>query len=195
MAQPRHVPNASALIDDYVQKSRPFAQPICRKIREIILKSDPGIVEDWKWGPNYYKNGMICGFGAFQKHVHLAFFRGNAMKDSKNLFVHGEKNRHNRGIKFTDLSHVDGKILTAYVKEAVAINEKGTKLKEKKIPLPLDFRKALGKSKNAKEFFESSSYTNRKEYVTWIAGAKKEETRKRRLNLAVQKLAKKQKFS
>lgn len=178
-----------------MQQAQPFAQPICRKIREIILKSDPGIIEDWKWGPNYYKNGMICGFGAFQKHVHLAFFRGDAMKDSENLFVHGEKNRHNRGIKFTDVGQIDEKILATYVKEAVAVNEKGIELQERRITLPSDFRRSLEKNKKAKEFFESSSYTNRKEFVTWIAGAKKEETRERRLKLAVQRLARGEKFS
>lgn len=195
MPQPKQVPNASALIDEYVRKSQPFARPICRKIREIILKSDPGIIEDWKWGPNYYKNGMICGFGTFQKHVHLAFFRGDAMKDSKNLFVHGEKNRHNRGIKFTDVSQINAKILATYIKEAVRINEKGIGLQKKIITLPADFKRALEKNKKAGEFFSASSYTNRKEFVGWITGAKREETRERRLKLAVQKLARGKKFS
>jgi len=38
------------------------------------------------------------------------------------------------------------------------------------------------------EFFSSLSFTNQKEYVTWIEGAKKEETRKRRLETALEKL-------
>ncbi len=195
MPPPKHVPNSSAFVDKYIQKSQPFARPICRKIRQIILKSDPDIIEDWKWGPNYYKNGMVCGFGAFQKHVHLSFFRGDAMKDPKGLFVHGEENRHNRGIKFTDVGQVDEKILTRYVKEAVTINERGIELKEKTVALPLDFKKELEKNRKAKEFFSSSSYTNRKEYVTWVTSAKKKETRDRRLKLAIRRLSKKQKFS
>jgi hypothetical protein len=34
----------------------------------------------------------------------------------------------------------------------------------------------------AKAFFDTLSYTNRKEYISWIESAKKEETRKKRLS-------------
>jgi len=195
MAKIRHDPNAKKRIDDYIARARPFAQKISAKLRSIIVKADPEIIEDWKWGPNYYKNGMVCGFGAFQKHVHLAFFRGDAMKDPKKLFVHGERNRHNRGIKFTDLRQINEKVLTAYIREAIGINEKGIPLAPRKVTIPPDFRKALTQNKKAREFFDNSSYTNRKEYVQWITSAKKKETRGRRLSESIRKLAAGQKFS
>jgi len=43
--------------------------------------------------------------------------------------------------------------------------------------LPADFGKALAKNKQEKKFFETLSFTNRKEYVEWIVIAKREETR------------------
>ncbi|MBI2619272.1 MAG: YdeI/OmpD-associated family protein [Ignavibacteriales bacterium] len=195
MASVMHVPNADRMIDDYIAQAQPFAREICTKIREIILKADPVIIEDWKWGPNYYKDGMMCGFGAFKQHVHLVFFRGDAMKDPKKLFIHGEQNRHNRGIKFTDVGQIDERVLTAYVREAVAINEKGIQLKPKSLSLPADFRKALSQHRKAKEFFDTSSHTNRKEYINWILSARKNETRRRRLAESIRKLSKRQKFS
>ena len=56
------------------------------------------------------------------------------------------------------------------------------------VELPLDFKQALQKNKKAATFFEHLSFTNRKEYVVGILQAKKEETRKARILLYVQKL-------
>ena len=44
-----------------------------------------------------------------------------------------------------------------------------------------------------KEFFDSLSYTNRKEYVNWIKEAKKAETKERRINSAMDKLKQRRK--
>lgn len=53
---------------------------------------------------------------------------------------------------------------------------------------PPDFIKELRRSKVASHFFEELSFTDKKEYVTWITSAKKEQTRSRRLELAIDKL-------
>jgi Bacteriocin-protection, YdeI or OmpD-Associated len=53
---------------------------------------------------------------------------------------------------------------------------------------PADFAKELRRSKVASHFFEELSFTDQKEYVVWIASAKKEETRSRRLGQAIDKL-------
>ena len=59
MAKVKHNPNASVLIEEGISKLEPFAQVICKKLRDIILSADSEIIEDWKWGPNYYLIGMI----------------------------------------------------------------------------------------------------------------------------------------
>src|SRR5436853_338053 len=101
MVTVNHNSKASKLIDDYIAKSPAFAQKICNMLRQIILKADPKIIEDWKWGPNYYKDGMICGYGTFKGWVTFSFFQGALMKDPKKLFNYGDANAHNRSIKFT----------------------------------------------------------------------------------------------
>jgi len=53
---------------------------------------------------------------------------------------------------------------------------------------PVELGKLFTKHAEAQEFFVSLSFTNQKEYVSWIEGAKKEETRKRRLETALEKL-------
>jgi uncharacterized protein YdeI (YjbR/CyaY-like superfamily) len=51
--------------------------------------------------------------------------------------------------------------------------------------IPEKFEKALSKSKKAKEFFESLTPTYKKHYIGWIAVAKKEETKNKRIKDAV----------
>ena len=48
---------------------------------------------------------------------------------------------------------------------------------------------ALRKSPQALATFEGFSYSNKKEYVEWLTEAKSEETRKRRLDTAVEWMA------
>ena len=64
------------------------------------------------------------------------------------------------------------------------------------IEVPVELKKQLGKNKEAAVFFESLSFTNKREYVEWIVSAKKEETKSRRLETTVQQLmAKKKTFN
>lgn len=56
------------------------------------------------------------------------------------------------------------------------------------IALPDDLEKLFTLHPKAKDFFGTLSFTNKKEYVVWITGAKKDDTRKRRLGATLEKL-------
>jgi len=58
----------------------------------------------------------------------------------------------------------------------------------RQIEVPADLAQALRKSKAAREFFESLSFSNQRGYTEWIASAKKQETRQARLLKAVESL-------
>jgi uncharacterized protein YdeI (YjbR/CyaY-like superfamily) len=64
----------------------------------------------------------------------------------------------------------------------------GVDMMRRTVSPPPDFIKELRRSKVASHFFEELSFTDKKEYVTWITSAKKEQTRSRRLELAIDKL-------
>ena len=55
--------------------------------------------------------------------------------------------------------------------------------------LPADFAEALLVVPGARERFDKLSYSHQREYVRWIEGAKKEETRRKRLGEAVEMVA------
>jgi hypothetical protein len=61
---------------------------------------------------------------------------------------------------------------------------------KKIVRLPEDFSAVLKKNKKQEAFFNSLSFTNRKEYVEWIVTAKRPETRADRVKESVARLAK-----
>src|SRR5579883_364374 len=61
----------------------------------------------------------------------------------------------------------------------------------KTVRLPDDLAKVLKKNKPAASFFETLSYTNKKEYVEWVVSAKREETRNERVQGTIERLEKK----
>jgi hypothetical protein len=62
---------------------------------------------------------------------------------------------------------------------------------EKKIvKLPDELAAALKKNKKESEFFNSLSFSNKKEYVEWIVTAKREETKNERIKGTIEKLGK-----
>lgn len=62
--------------------------------------------------------------------------------------------------------------------------------KTKTIRLPEDLEKLLKKNKKANSFFETLSFSNKKEYLEWIVTAKREETRNERLKGTIERLEK-----
>jgi uncharacterized protein YdeI (YjbR/CyaY-like superfamily) len=53
------------------------------------------------------------------------------------------------------------------------------------VKVPADFARALAQDARAKAAFERLSYSHRKEYVDWLVEAKRDETRRRRIEKAV----------
>ncbi len=62
--------------------------------------------------------------------------------------------------------------------------------KTKEVKLPDDIAAALKKNKKANEFFQSLSFTNKKEYIEWIVTAKQEKTRTERVEGTIERLNK-----
>ena len=56
------------------------------------------------------------------------------------------------------------------------------------VSVPAELQKILDKNPKVKSFFDSLSYTNRKEYVVWIISAKKTETKENRITQTLSKL-------
>ena len=180
---PTIVPNASKKIDEAFDKFSGFQREYCLHLRALIHKALPDVIEDWKWGPNFNVNGMVCGVWAFKDHVKLVFFKGVAMKDKYKLFNHGKGNESTLSIDICEEDIIDDKKIIEYLKEAAELNKKGVKPLKRKIVVmvPSELQKALNKNKKAKKCFDSLSAYYQKDYADYIANAKQEQTRQRRL--------------
>ena len=78
-----------------------------------------------------------------------------------------------------------GKTFGAEIKISVELDTE-----ERVIEVPKDLMKALKKDKEAKAFFDKLSYTHKKEYVTWINEARKDDTRQNRIAKTMEMLRK-----
>lgn len=184
--------NATRLIDDAFLKMASPWREICEKLRALVHQADPEIVEDWKWGPNFNRNGMVCNVWGFKNHASLVFFRGTQMKDKYKLFNFGEANKGTRTIKFTDIKQVNDKQVIAYVREAVQLNLSEVphpKKVEKTVGLPPELETFFAKNKKAKAVFDSYNFTTRREIAQSISNAKRPETKTKRLELIKKRLA------
>ena len=82
--------------------------------------------------------------------------------------------------------------LIAYVRKAAALNDAGVTTSRAKprsktpLVVPDDLAAALTRKAAARRTFESFSPSHKREYVDWITGAKREQTRKRRLQKAIE---------
>jgi|SRR6185437_6859187 len=190
-------PNASKQIDRAFTGFTGFQKQYSIHLRKLVHKAIPDIKEDWKWGPNFNSNGMVCGIWGFKDHVKLVFFKGSLMSDKHKLFAHGMNNQGNRSIHFTAGDKIDDKKIIEYFKEAATINKKGLKPVKKKIvvKVPAELAKALAKDKAAKAYFDSLAPSHRREYAEYIEQAKQAETRERRLIKTMSMLADKMKLN
>lgn len=78
---------------------------------------------------------------------------------------------------------VEEEVEMAEVEEFAGVAQKTIMVKP-----PADFVKLLRRSKAAANFFDTLPVSNKKEYVSWITGAKREDARSRRMEMAVDKL-------
>ena len=182
-------------VDACIAKSAPFAQPILKHIRKLVHAGCPEAEETIKWQfPTFMYKGMLCGMAAFKNHCTFGFWKHELIFGKDKVAANGEERGMGQFGRITSLSDLPrDEVLLGYIKEAVRLNDAGIKTPsrarpKKKAPLivPNYFMKELKKNKQALAVFEAFSYSHKKEYTEWITEAKAEDTRKRRLETAIQ---------
>lgn len=188
-------------IDAYIEKSADFAKPILNHLREIIHTTCPDVEETWKWSfPNFdYSGSTMLSMAAFKAHCSFGFWKAALMPDPDNILEIAERAAMGQLGKITSLKDLPkDSVLKKYIKAAMKLNEEGVKrpaaskvtTEEKEaLQAPADFAALLKKNKAADKVFSEFSYSNKKEYITWIEEAKTEATRTKRINEAVEWIA------
>jgi uncharacterized protein YdeI (YjbR/CyaY-like superfamily) len=188
-------------VDAYLERAAPFAQPILAHVRKLMHQACPHATETIKWGmPFFVQQGVILAhLAAFKEHCAFGFW-GPQMK--KILAADGLKWSNSMGAfgrltKREDLPS-DKKLLTymAHAAELVESGERTQSIQRPKKPkkkepvrVPPELAAALKKNKMAAKVFAEFSPSCRREYCMWIAGAKRPETKEKRLREAVALIA------
>lgn len=114
---------AAAHIDAKIQALDDWRGPVLARLRELILRADAGVVEEWKWGTAAWSaQGLICTGETYKQVVKLTFAHGAELPDPAGLFNSSLEGRVRRAIDFRQGDGVDAAAFTALVRAAVARN-------------------------------------------------------------------------
>jgi uncharacterized protein YdeI (YjbR/CyaY-like superfamily) len=179
-------------IDAYIKGSADFARPILEHLRQLIHKACPDVVENIKWSRPFfeYKGSVLCHIDGFKQHCAFGFWNAPLLKDPAGVLHLKDRKAMGHLDRITSLKDLPSdKILSALIKEAVLLADQGVKMparaakKEPKaeLPMPAAFGAALKKNKKAQVVWEGFSPSHRREYIEWIAEAKTDVTRDKRI--------------
>jgi hypothetical protein len=129
------VESASALIDEKIKELGDWRGKMLAKVREIIHKADPEIVEEWKWmgTPVWSHGGIVCTGETYKNVIKMTFAKGAALKDPSGLFNSSLDGNVRRAIDIHEGDKVDEAALKDLIRAAVALN---LDLKGKSKPKP-----------------------------------------------------------
>lgn len=185
--------NKDKRVDAYISKSADFARPILNHLRKLVHTACPQAEETIKWGMPYFDyKGMMCHMASFKSHCAFGFWKAALMKDFSEMKGNNESAMGHLG-KITSINELPpDKKITAWIKEAVKINDDSIRLPERKkttskkeIKMPDVLQKALAKSKATATTFNNFSPSHKYEYLEWITEAKTEERRNKRIATAI----------
>jgi hypothetical protein len=95
-----------------------------KRLRELILAADEGVVESWKWdGPVWECAGILCTGETYKAKVKLTLAHGAALDDPKGLFNSSLDGKVRRAIDFGPTDEVDAPAFKALIKAAVTHNQ------------------------------------------------------------------------
>jgi hypothetical protein len=127
--------SASAFIDAKINELGDWRGKTLAKVRAILHKADPEIVEEWKWmgTPVFSHGGIVCTGETYKNVVKMTFARGAALKDPSGLFNSSLDGNVRRAIDIHEGDKIDEAALRDLIRAAVALN---LDLKAKPKPKP-----------------------------------------------------------
>ncbi len=187
------MPSKDPRVDTYIAKAAPFAHPILKYIRDRVHAACPDVQETIKWNMPFFEyHGLFCYMPAFKQHCAFGFWRDITVLRDREKDSSGQLGRIKSLDDLPPKKEFFG-LIKAAVAERDAPNRApgrnaGAAKKKAKAPIamPRDFSAALTKASGAKKKFDHMSPSHRREYVEWITGAKRPETRIRRIATAVE---------
>jgi hypothetical protein len=114
----------SELIDARIEELGDWRGETLARVRALIRKADPEIVEEWKWRgvPVWSHAGIVCTGETYKNIVKLTFAKGARLEDPTGLFNSSLEGNTRRAIDIHEGEVIDEAALAALVRAAVALN-------------------------------------------------------------------------
>jgi uncharacterized protein YdeI (YjbR/CyaY-like superfamily) len=164
-------------------------------LRELF--SSTILEEEIKWGMPVYtlKGKNVVGFSAFKSWVGIWFYQGVFLKDDAGLLMNAQEGvtRGLRQWRFSSADEIQKNrlLILSYLEEAIQNHKDGKELKiqrNKAVVIPEELKIAFRNNPALKDHFEALSLSKKRDYAEHIGSAKREETRKQRLEQAIPKI-------
>ena len=177
-------------IDAYIAKAQPFSQPILEHVRTRVHAVLPEVEETVKWSmPAYTLGGKIVLItAAFKAHLALNFWRGQELRgNGANADAMGQFGKIKSLADLPPDKEFDRLIREAADLAKCAPAPRKTKHAPKPAPgLHPEFAAALAKAPQARAVLDSFPPSAQRDYFEWIAEAKQDATRQKRVATAIE---------
>lgn len=173
-------------VDFFFTKAKKWREEF-EKLRTVILGSQ--LTEELKWGVPCYtlQNKNVVLIHGFKEYCAILFVKGALLKDAKGVLIQQTENVQSaRQIRFTSVQEIvkAEKILKAYIKEAIEVENSGLKVDFKKaseFKVPVEFQNKLDKNLALKEAFYALTPGRQRAYLFYFSQPKLSRTREARV--------------
>ena len=180
-------------VDAYIARAQPFARPILDHVRSRVHAVVPEAEETLKWSsPAFVLGGKILlMMAAFKAHAALNFWRGQELRGAA-----AEADAMGQFGKLTSVGDLPpDKELDGLIRKAAELTKSvPAPRKPKHAPKPPpelhpEFAAALADAPKAKAALDGFPPSAQRDYLEWIAEAKQDATRQKRIATAVEWLS------
>lgn len=176
-------------VDKFMRDSTQWKREM-EKLRGILLQTK--LEEYFKWRlPCYSHNGSnVVIIQPMKAFLGLMFFKGSLLKDPKRVLIsNGPNSQAGRRFEFGSVQDVAklSSTLKAYIKEAIAIEESGQRVKFKRSPgnAPEELKRIFARNPKLKKAFDSLTPGRQRAYLVHFSGAKQSSTRQSRIEKCI----------
>jgi uncharacterized protein YdeI (YjbR/CyaY-like superfamily) len=182
-------------INLYIAERPEWQRKLLVRLRQLIHTHIPEAREGWQAEqPCFEHADERLGLAAQAEHVSLLFYNSGRLKDPKKLLAAAKgEEKGTRAYSLGENDKLNEPALADLLKQVLIPQDKAgsasdTKPVRKVAVMPSEFEQVLHKDPAAWANWEAFPPSHKREYVEWITDAKQEETRKRRIAQALEKI-------
>lgn len=180
-------------VDTYIKRAQPFAQPILEHVRARVHAALPEAEETIKWSAPCFTLGgkILLMMAAFKAHAALNFWRGQEIGDGSPKA--GAMGQFGKLTCLDDLP--DDAALDELIRQAASLASTApVSRRPKHTPKPPpkvhpELARALAANPAANATLGGFPPSAQRDYLDWIADAKQDSTRAKRIATAIEWLA------